>query len=116
VLDHREHEVYVHYLNTDKRMDEWVLKSHLRGLHTERQNSPTPSSSSALPVASGSGQRVEMTEEEYDLKHHKKITEHRNFEYVWFGGCMIKTWCVPFLPLLLFKTDNKITGITPHIH
>jgi hypothetical protein len=32
VLDRRDGEAYVHYVNTDKRMDEWVSDSLIRPL------------------------------------------------------------------------------------
>lgn len=35
-----------------------------------------------------------ITEEEYDIQHHKQITAKRNFDRVTFGRWQIKTWCV----------------------
>lgn len=37
-----------------------------------------------------------MTEEEYDVHHHKQITANRNFDYVYFGEWQVKTWCVSY--------------------
>lgn len=37
---------------------------------------------------------VKMSEEEYDIEHHKQITAKRNFDKVMFGRWQIKTWCV----------------------
>ena len=33
-----------------------------------------------------------ITEEEYDIEHHKQITAKRNFDKVIFGRWQIKTW------------------------
>jgi len=35
---------------------------------------------------------VLMTEEDYDIQHHKQITAQRNFDRVHFGGWQVKTW------------------------
>lgn len=35
---------------------------------------------------------VVMTEEDYDIQHHKQITAQRNFDMVNFGDWQIKTW------------------------
>lgn len=35
-----------------------------------------------------------ITEEEYDIQHHKQITAKRNFDKVNFGRWQIKTWYV----------------------
>ena len=37
---------------------------------------------------------VKMSEEEYDIEHHKQITAKRNFDKVIFGRWQIRTWCV----------------------
>jgi hypothetical protein len=37
-------------------------------------------------------EEVMMTEEEYDLEQHKKITRQRNFDYVFFDHWKMKTW------------------------
>ena len=37
---------------------------------------------------------VSMTEEEYDIQHHKQITAQRNFDKVYFAHFQIKTWYV----------------------
>ena len=41
-------------------------------------------------------QGVKMSEEEYDIEHHKQITAKRNFDKVIFGRWQIRTWCVAF--------------------
>jgi hypothetical protein len=37
---------------------------------------------------------MQMTEEEFDIEHHKQITARRNFDKVNFGQWQIKTWFV----------------------
>lgn len=44
------------------------------------------------------GGDVPMTEEEYDIEHHKQITSQRNFDHVYFGDWQIKIWCVLACP------------------
>lgn len=39
-----------------------------------------------------------MTEEEFDIAHHKKLTAQRNFDKVYYHKWLIKTWCVAFSP------------------
>ncbi|KZV77544.1 acyl-CoA N-acyltransferase [Peniophora sp. CONT] len=60
-----------------------------------------------------------MTEEEYDIQHHKQITAKRNFDKVNFGQWQIKTWY--FSPYPLSETepdatppaaDARIPGVT----
>lgn len=48
-----------------------------------------------------------MTEEEFDIKHHKQITAKRNFDKVNFGQWRIKTWCVPHIIM-------DLTFLTPY--
>ena len=144
VLERHGDEVYVHYVNTDKRLDEWVAQRDVRpaGTHeadaattsggtsrkrkrgsanaiananvngegsasASRRGSPS-SHDSRLGSTSGSAQpemqnadadagratASVITEEEYDIEHHKQITAKRNFDKVIFGRWQIKTWCV----------------------
>lgn len=138
VLERHGDEVYVHYVNTDKRLDEWVAQRDVRpvGPHeaavattsgvgrkrkrgnakahanansnangegsASRRGSPS-SRDSRLGSGSGSAQpemqnadvsASVITEEEYDIEHHKQITAKRNFDKVIFGRWQIKTWCV----------------------
>ena len=124
--------MYVHYVNTDKRLDEWVSESAVRpaGGHEEdtthngmisgagnrkrkrgsmerellgsragsemsgaRGEMEGPASGEA--AEGGGSSTVAITEEEYDIEHHKQITARRNFDKVNFGHWQIKTWCVP---------------------
>ena len=128
ILERHGDEVYVHYVNTDKRLDEWVAErdvrpagghaadatsngatrkrkrgsvngegsSALRGSPSRTQRDRDPASGSAQPEdedASRANASV-ITEEEYDIEHHKQITAKRNFDKVVFGRWQIKTWCV----------------------
>lgn len=47
-----------------------------------------------------------MTEEDFDIEHHKKITAQRNFDKVYFGDWEIKTWSVRFVPVAFIKTSS----------
>lgn len=122
VLERHGEEVYVHYVNTDKRLDEWVTEGDVRpaGGHEAQgtSNGATrkrkrgslvgedarrgSSSHSEGDGASGSAQAEDrdgamantsvITEEEYDIEHHKQITAKRNFDKVNFGKWQIRTW------------------------
>ena len=170
MLQHAENDVYVHYLNTDKRMDEWVpienchritpapapaavsvvngnthttdadtLLDHSTepkkrkrgrpptrgrrgsGMQPQRSRSemhppetlPDASGSAGVSAFSGEGgagvyeagvvssdgigakngtMEILMTEEDYDIQHHKQITAQRNFDKVHFGEWQVKTW------------------------
>ncbi|PIL30752.1 hypothetical protein GSI_06920 [Ganoderma sinense ZZ0214-1] len=169
VLERHGDEVYVHYVNTDKRLDEWVAQRDVRPAATHeadvaatsgagrkrkrgrpanahakakakanananangegsasRRGSPS-SRDSRLRSGSGSAQpemqnastdaaRVSasvITEEEYDIEHHKQITAKRNFDKVIFGRWQIKTWY--FSPYPLTESESEDTG-TPSSH
>ncbi|KAG5643003.1 hypothetical protein DXG03_001781 [Asterophora parasitica] len=193
VLQRHADQVYVHYINTDKRLDEWVpadacvlapdhtlpppslplplsgqviapatadattrtisplsgpgvagpstpylstdddatattsdlmtagevSKKRKRGrpprLHQpDASNAAGPSSNPYLPLPhlQGPGQapaQVEMTEEEYDIQHHKQITAQRNFDKVHFGEWQVKTWYFSPYPL----TDTELDDPPP---
>ena len=120
VLEKRPSEYYVHYHNTDKRLDEWVPEDSVRPAGADERPDPDLSSTrkrkrgSVDPEAGGSrgvsedrssvmrdgsaatpGESgITITEEEYDIEHHKQITAKRNFDKVIFGKWQIKTWCV----------------------
>ncbi|KAI0321443.1 acyl-CoA N-acyltransferase [Amylostereum chailletii] len=56
-----------------------------------------------------------MTEEEYDIQHHKQITAKRNFDTVVFGEWQIKTWYFSPYPLSEHESDEppetRIAGV-----
>ena len=51
----------------------------------------SPGHSDALAGSVGPEAQA-ITEEEYDIQHHKQITAKRNFDKVIFGRWEIKTW------------------------
>ncbi|KAJ3838819.1 acyl-CoA N-acyltransferase [Lentinula raphanica] len=129
-----EPRVYVHYVNLDKRNDEWVPKSSLQPMPStstsngagvskkrKRVSSKVPNASvsrSRSAMSDGEGSRepdrtgeVEMTEEEYDLHHHKKINTKRNFERVCIGDWLIKTWY--FSPYPLTENEDAESSLAP---
>ncbi|KAI1790468.1 acyl-CoA N-acyltransferase [Ganoderma leucocontextum] len=160
VLERHGGEVYVHYVNTDKRLDEWVAERDVRpaGAHEadgaassgasrkrkrgsasasgngegsmSRRGSPSSRTGRDSRLGSGSGSaQPEMqnadagrasasviTEEEYDIEHHKQITAKRNFDKVIFGRWEIKTWYFSPYPLTESETDDTGTpsSHTPH--
>ncbi|KAF5376893.1 hypothetical protein D9615_007224 [Tricholomella constricta] len=73
---------------------------------------PSPKSQSQLQ---GQGdalpppQEVVMTEEDYDIQHHKQITAQRNFDKVHFGEWQVKTWYFSPYPL----TDTELDDPPP---
>lgn len=73
-------------------------------------------SSSALPPgpASRGDSEVKMTEEEYDIQHHKQITAKRNFDKVNFGQWQIKAWYVACQSICEVQTRARATG-TSHL-
>ncbi|TCD71419.1 hypothetical protein EIP91_010125 [Steccherinum ochraceum] len=139
VLERRPSECYVHYHNTDKRLDEWVPESSVRVAGPDEHPEPEPLStrkrkrgsvdpevggsrgasedrssvlrdgSAATPGESSGG--AVITEEEYDIEHHKQITAKRNFDKVNFGKWQIKTWY--FSPYPLVETENIEDPATP---
>ena len=122
ILQRREGEVYVHYVDKDKRLDEWIpdeevtpidnteangeIDTHA-GPSRRRKRDTHPSSNPATPPPTHKAPsptsveperdddetaEVVMTEEDFDFQHHKQITAHRNFDKVNFGHWQIKTW------------------------
>lgn len=112
----------MHYVNKDKRLDEWISESDFRLTDTteddrgeieiqpgtsmagtrKRKRERTPSAAISIspdrenmsPAAgpSLSVDEVVMTEEDFDIQHHKQITAQRNFDKVIFNQWQIKTW------------------------
>ncbi|KIY50071.1 acyl-CoA N-acyltransferase [Fistulina hepatica ATCC 64428] len=123
VLERQDGKAYVHYLNSDKRLDEWVPESNLtivenkyvpENLPRDRKRhgalSETSDLSSFVDGVSTTSGEVVMTEEDYDLEHHKRISARRNFDVVQFGHWQIKTWYVTSLPVFscgeILENDN----------
>ncbi|CDO71753.1 hypothetical protein BN946_scf184920.g37 [Trametes cinnabarina] len=146
VLEKHDDDVYVHYVNTDKRMDEWVSQcdvrpaetheadlanngtssrkrkrgsmdgedSRLRNGSPSRSHADTPQKGTAQPRPEDATATV-ITEEEYDIQHHKQITAKRNFDKVIFGRWQIKTWYFSPYPLSESESEEKDPG-TPGAH
>ncbi|KIM81743.1 hypothetical protein PILCRDRAFT_8425 [Piloderma croceum F 1598] len=134
ILQRREGEVYVHYLNTDKRLDEWVSEGAVKPVeeHASASSSSHPANGRKRKrdetrrlIASSSPTRyrsvdfalddddlaeiqveVSMTEEDYDIQHHKQITAQRNFDKVNFGHWQMKTWYFSPYPLTESEIDE----------
>ena len=125
VLERQGDDLYVHYVNADKRLDEWVSERDVRpntdthedgvvsngnGTSRKRKRGSTEGQGEGNSRRTGSPGRLDtqpplkvedlgpaaITEEEYDIQHHKQITAKRNFDKVIFGRWQIKTWYVPF--------------------
>ena len=151
VLERRSGEIYVHYVNTDKRMDEWVPEIRVRipddvkaepsnpALSSQNGSSLTvningtrkrkrsksiegthahdarrthgaqllPSEIGGAPVPEDDPKTLKMSEEEYDLEHHKKITARRNFDKVIFGKWAIRTWYFSPYPLMENELESE---------
>ncbi|GLB36731.1 putative MOZ/SAS family protein [Lyophyllum shimeji] len=88
-------------------------------------SSPTPGPSATPALEAGSSasasvslqseqptpqpREVVMTEEDYDIQHHKQITAQRNFDKVHFGEWQVKTWYFSPYPL----TDTELDEPPP---
>lgn len=146
ILKRGDGKVYVHYFDTDKRMDEWVSedacmeeqleskqprqsgRKRKRGRQAESPSPGTSSSTggrdgSTMPLENGVNEEpkeIVMTEEDYDIQHHKQITAQRNFDFVNFGDYQIKTWYFSPYPLLETEieeiaTNANVTNSHPRI-
>ncbi|KAH9850554.1 acyl-CoA N-acyltransferase [Lenzites betulinus] len=143
VLERNGEDVYVHYANTDKRLDEWVRardvrpavsheadvagngtrRKRKRGLSesdgARRTGSPGKPRAHTDTGAAGHASPVKQesvapaTEEELDMQLHRQITAKRNFDKVVFGRWQIKTWY--FSPYPLSEGDADDAG-TPGVH
>ncbi|KAF8627298.1 hypothetical protein AX17_006343 [Amanita inopinata Kibby_2008] len=134
ILEKRGEEVYVHYQNTDKRMDEWIPAANLRPTHVTdpSTSNATPQDAvaaagmkrkrgqkSTSPLASGEDmedvrptglareETITISEEDYDLEQHKQITAQRNFDRVHFGEWQIKTWYFSPYPLTESELEDS---------
>ncbi|KAJ7363754.1 acyl-CoA N-acyltransferase [Mycena albidolilacea] len=122
ILSRRQDQVYVHYVNQDKRMDEWIPETefmpsatdshHARKRKRSRQgdseDESTPDDLSA--EENGVERTMEVTEEDFDFEHHKKITAQRNFDKVHFGNWLIRTWYFSPYPLMENEESELVIG------
>lgn len=105
-------------MSTDKRLDEWIPENNCvpviiaedfgeLGIPRKRKRGRPPRVRPASPGRSSprrvseeiveaselnGGATLVMTEEDFDIQHHKQITAQRNFDMVHFGDWQIKTW------------------------
>jgi histone acetyltransferase MYST1 len=112
--------VYVHYVDTDKRLDEWVPEGSCqpqalpdqqgppakkrRGRPPRKQLTPEHSASKNVeippppapePVVEENGvsaAHVILSEEEFDMRQHKQLTAQKNFDTVMFDVWKITPW------------------------
>ncbi|KAF9556339.1 acyl-CoA N-acyltransferase [Agrocybe pediades] len=116
ILTRRGGDAYVHYLDTDKRMDEWVPQSACTLVEFSGKRPGEGSSSNAAgadtdhsmpyedyPESSRTPQEVVLTEEEFDLRHHQQLHSQKNFDIVIFDTWKIKPWY--FSPYPLMETE-----------
>jgi histone acetyltransferase MYST1 len=110
----RDNDVFVHYVDLDRRMDEWIPEAECIPI-TEKKKRGRPKKSRAAteapaetqvsttaltsrgrsvapPMANGKTgvKKIVMTEEEFDILQHK--LPDKNFEKVYFGKWEVKTW------------------------
>jgi hypothetical protein len=103
VLDRRQNEVFVHYIGTDKRLDEWVPADNVRACTPTRNAASSGREATSSPRPNGVGPRKRRRMESPTNTHDRDETEvppvlsttastRRNFDKVNFGSWQIKTW------------------------
>ncbi|KAF7369002.1 Acyl-CoA N-acyltransferase [Mycena venus] len=113
ILSRRQGQIYVHYVNQDKRMDEWIPEvdfmpsatdsHHSRKRKRSRQGDSDDESAPDVEFSAeenGGERTMVVSEEDYDFEHHKQITAQRNFDKVHFGDWLIRTWYFSPYPLM----------------
>ncbi|KXN86154.1 putative MYST-like histone acetyltransferase 1 [Leucoagaricus sp. SymC.cos] len=109
ILERQNGQVYVHYTDQDKRLDEWVDEVDCTPVDNvpEEGDSNSRKRKRRSPFSSRPSSYSEdfqeddppVTGEDLDIKQHKQITAQRNFETVHFGNYQIKTWYFSPYPL-----------------
>ena len=111
--------MYVHYVDTDKRLDEWVPEGSCQPQQSPEQQGPpakkrrgrpprkhTPEPSASKDVEAPpppapepvveengvTGAHVILSEEEFDMRQHKQLTAQKNFDTVMFDVWKITPW------------------------
>lgn len=125
VLHRRGDEVYVHFLKTDRRLDEWVPTTHLRVAEPHEITEPveirgkkrkrvpshragSPSAQQNGAVARARSASPEESEADSDTGEHLRLTAKRNFDRVNFGHWQIKTWYAwPHPPRAVRACDSR---------
>ncbi|KAG8929323.1 hypothetical protein FRC02_005743 [Tulasnella sp. 418] len=139
ILERRPNEVYVHYLHTDKRLDEWVPQSYIEppddqnvfdgataletGQTQKRKRSQTVSASPPLTASkrlassqSPPPHKDHLTENQFDIDEeavieHRQITAKRNFEKVVFGDWVMRTWYFSPYPISEIDETNATVNV-----
>ncbi|KAF8499008.1 acyl-CoA N-acyltransferase [Russula emetica] len=122
VLDRRLGEVFVHYLGTDKRLDEWVSADNIRAT-TPPRDSVSPGHETSPPRrVNGTSTRKRRRSASPPKAHDTRETTQppaalptmastrRNFDKVNFGTWQIKTWYFSPYPL----TDGDGEDVIGH--
>jgi hypothetical protein len=86
-------------------MDEWIPEVDFTPSATDshhsrkrKRTSQDGSDDGSMPDGelsteeNGIERTMVVSEEDYDLEHHKQITAQRNFDKVHFGDWLIRTW------------------------
>ncbi|KAJ7254693.1 acyl-CoA N-acyltransferase [Mycena haematopus] len=123
ILSRRQDQVYVHYVNQDKRMDEWIpevdfMPSATDSHHTRKRKRSQQGDSDEESIPDGELSAEEngvertmvVSEEDYDFEHHKQITAQRNFDKVHFGDWLIRTWYFSPYPLMENEESELLVG------
>ncbi|KAF7324764.1 Histone acetyltransferase [Mycena kentingensis (nom. inval.)] len=98
-------ELYVHFVNHDKRMDKWIPEEEFTPLPADASRKRKhgdldgPDPEYEFETIEQGQRTVTMTEEEYDLEYHKKMKRQRNIDKVYFGQWAIRTWYFSPYPL-----------------
>ncbi|KAI0271707.1 acyl-CoA N-acyltransferase [Gloeopeniophorella convolvens] len=104
VLERRASEVFVHYLGTDKRLDEWVPTA---AVHTGSSPPPTKANSSTTSRVNGSTRKRRRSPSPPPAPQPPaplpsaatSAAARRNFDKVNFGHWQIRTWYFSPYPL-----------------
>lgn len=123
MIERGRDQVYVHFLNKDKRLDDWVPESLTRPVaegeqieiesdlpirgHKRKRSvgscTSTPDDTTHQERVTNNGLDTEdpfvnggagNTSEEDDIAEHQLLTRRRNFDMVNFGDWQMKTWYV----------------------
>jgi histone acetyltransferase MYST1 len=104
VLDRRPGEVFVHYLDTDKRLDEWVSADNTRTTTPPRDSISSGHGTSPPRRVNGTSTRKRRRSASPPKAHDTReatqpptalptmASTRRNFDKVNFGTWQIKTW------------------------
>ncbi|KAH0787653.1 MOZ/SAS family protein [Histomonas meleagridis] len=106
-------EAYIHFLHQDKRLDRWVLTSHLSKFdaeaHPNHQEERVLTRYSRRLIGGSSGDEDEQSAEIQHFEElHKEVTKIRNIDTITIGKYSIRTW--------YFSPYPKPFGDLPHLY